>query len=72
MLPEDFPGSSPAEKVYHWKQWLLALREQVPDMDADTRTRIRTVLEDRQTRTRLPDDAIALLAALRECDLDRE
>jgi hypothetical protein len=66
MLPEDFPGDTPEKQVFHWKQWLVDIKKRVPDMDADTRRELRETLEDRQTRTRLPDEAIAVLAELRD------
>jgi hypothetical protein len=69
MLPEDFPGDTPEKKVFHWKQWLVDIRKRVPDMDDDAIANIRAALEDRQTRTRLPDEAIELLAEFRDREL---
>jgi hypothetical protein len=68
MLPEDFPGNTPENQVFHWKQWLLDIVKRVPDMDVGARNQLRETLEDRQTRTRLPDEAIAVLAAIRDLE----
>jgi hypothetical protein len=69
MLPDDFPGATPAQKLFRWKRWLIDVRKRVPEMDDDAIAHIRAVLEDHQMRTRLPDEAIALLAEFRDREL---
>jgi hypothetical protein len=69
MVPHDFPGEAAAAKVYHWKRWLVMIRKELPRMDSAARSELRETLEDYQTRTRLPDEAIAVLAALRDLEM---
>lgn len=63
MLDEDVVAVS-ASSVYR----VLNHGKQLPSMDPEARAQLRAALEDYQTRTRLPDEAIYVLATLRDLD----